>query len=123
MLPLLLNETLTGGNLMAAPITIKKRKMSFKKADTADKRAEVPSDGDASGDLDAETADSPADFGAPPVRSQAAGPSYMLVAILATVAAVCFLILVFIQWMEWTDLNTAFPRPIDIGQIAVPPKN
>jgi len=59
--------------------------------------------------------------GAGPVLSAAPGfhatvkePSYTLYAILALVAALCFLVLILLQWTEYSGYNSppsAFPQP------------
>ncbi len=106
---------------MATPITIKKKKMTLKKAGSAPEDSTQDAADDNFGNEPAETSDRPAAFSAPPSRSQSSGASYTVFAILAAIATICFAVLVVIQWFEWKDLSTAFPRPIEIGHIAPPP--
>lgn len=113
--------SLQGDDCMAIPITIKKKKMTLKSPD-----ATRPDDSHPADDIEAEGAEaSPAesvpDFSAPPLPVKAAGPSHALFGILAVVATLLFVVLVLMQWMEWKDLNTVFPRPIQTGEFTSPP--
>lgn len=108
---------------MAAPITIKKRKMTVMKS------AAAPADSGAEASADAATVsdepfpDEPSNepFIAQPPMPVQAKPSYTAFAIVATIATLLFIALLVIQWVEWSDFIPHFPRPIQTGHIVNPP--
>ncbi len=105
---------------MAAPITIKKRTFSVK-ASTASDRTGTPMEADAGAgtDADAEEIDAPISFQAP-VAEAARPPSYVFPGICAIIATLLFAVILILQWVELSDLNTAIPRPIPTGHIISP---
>lgn len=108
---------------MAAPITIKKRKMTALKPTTA------PADGDAAESAEnAPVSDEPftdepssEPFIAQPPMPIQEKPSYTAFAIVAVFATLLFIALLLIQWIEWSDFIPHFPRPIQTGHIVNPP--
>lgn len=106
---------------MAIPITIKKRKVSFKQPD-ASGQDESPVTGSAE-DTAVESGDAgmPPRFNAPPLPVHSAPSSYTAFGILAILAAGLFVILVLLQWIEWSDIKTSFPRPLQTGELVTPP--
>lgn len=105
---------------MGIPITIKKRKMTLKP--TVTEENEPSPDGADETVSEFATEDTPSAFIAPSFQVKPeAGTSHVVVGTLAIVATLLFMVSVFIQWMEWSDIITAFPRPIQTGQIVLPP--
>jgi len=110
---------------MAAPITIKKRKMTLNKPTPAPAGGgeEASADADATASSEAFPDDpSSAPFIAQsPMAAQATAPAYTVYAILAVLATLLFIALLIVQWTEWSDFSPHFPRPIQAGHIANPP--
>jgi len=112
---------------MAAPITIKRRKMTLRKpggetAADAGTPAEDTADATVSDEpFDDETADEPFIAQQPPMPVHAKAPSYVASAIMAIFATLFFIALLIIQLAEWSDFIPHFPRPIQTGHIVNPP--
>jgi hypothetical protein len=112
---------------MAAPITIRKRKM------TVGTPASASADGGAGASADATVSSEPFPdepssdpLAAQPHMAAAAAavhikPSYTFYAILAIFVTLFFIGLLTIQWIEWTDFIPHFPRPIQTGNIVTSP--
>lgn len=108
---------------MAAPITIKKRKMTVMKPATAPAEGAADASADSATVSDEPFPDEPSSepfIAQPPMPSQAK-PSYTAFAIVAAIATLLFIALLVIQWIEWTDFVPHFPRPIQTGHIVNPP--
>ena len=108
---------------MAAPITIKKRKIGVKEksapsAKTDDtKQPTVAVDNESGSDEEADAAvfvSQPKPTGG---HGGASSTAMTVAAVVALVATLIFLFLLLLQWTEWSELRPLFPRPVQIGMI------
>ena len=91
---------------MSAPITIKKKKKLTIKSKSENAEPKV-----ASGLSLALPG-----LSAPPIAAvEESSASYTIYATLAIITTLMFIGILTIQWMEWTYLLPAFPRPIPTG--------
>jgi len=104
---------------MAAPVTIKRRKMTIKKPAPG-----KPVGEEGAQDVNTEVSDEPfpdepssEPFTAQPPVAVQAKPAYTFYAILAIFTTLFFIGLLTIQWIEWTDYIPHFPRPIQTERI------
>lgn len=103
---------------MATPITIKKRKISFK-SPSAGTESATTDPGDT--ELDAEDDVMPAHFNTAPIQViKTSSPAQTIFGIIAVFAAILFVIVIVLQWTEWSEIITSFPRPIQTGELIVP---
>jgi hypothetical protein len=105
---------------MAIPITIKKRKMSFKQPETGAPDEAPVADIAEDTAVDSGVSGLPARLNAPHAPARPAPSSNTAFGILAILATGLFVILVLLQWIEWSDINTAFPRPLQTGELVTP---
>jgi len=102
---------------MAAPITIKKRKVAVKPKPAmsipTDDSPDTPVDtGDADGAEAAVFVSQPRPTGG---SGGASSRAMSVAAVLALIATLIFLFLLLLQWTEYNELDPMFPGPVPIG--------
>lgn len=112
--------------MAAAPITIKKRKKTIKKAVSASSDATASSPTEAP-PPPAPQSTPPAGMDMPPafqapvsVVTRGSSLANTIFGTLAIISALCFVVLLVMQWTEWNDLRGSFPRPIETERIIDP---